>query len=208
MVKRKRGGVLAKRTAQLGEAAAAVASLEERVSQYGRDREKCVLLQSVGEGLYEEMDKLCRKSPVESVTDLAYTDINHFIKEVKELARGDPYVQRTKEFVAAGENPQYRDVVMILRSLRQGLGRFTESIEADRRRMVGLLKLARAIEFALRYYAHNNRAPTKDALKANKVEVPSADWFDEYTEKFDLSRVDRLDIATSLAPEGGNTSGG
>lgn len=75
-------------------------------------------------GLYDEMDKLAKKAPNEPVTDLQLKILNSFISKAKYLLSGDTIIDEVEVFVAAGDNPEYRDVVTVLRQLRQGLERF------------------------------------------------------------------------------------
>ena|SRR5947207_216805 len=87
-------------------------------------KQACELLESESEGLYEEIDKLCKKAPSESVTNLQVNAVNGFIKRSKKLLEGDPIIDEVTVFVAAGDNPEYRDVVTVLRQVNQGLERF------------------------------------------------------------------------------------
>ena len=84
------------------------------------------LLESEGRGLYDEMDKLCKKVPTETATTLQVTVINGFITRTKRLLEGDPIIDEVTAFVPAGDNPDYRDVITVLRQLNQGLKRFKE----------------------------------------------------------------------------------
>jgi hypothetical protein len=77
-------------------------------------------------GLYDEMDKLAKKAPNEPVTTLQLKIINGFISKSKRLLSGDTIVDEVEVFVAAGDNPEYRDAVTVLRQIRQGLERFEE----------------------------------------------------------------------------------
>jgi hypothetical protein len=82
------------------------------------------LLESALDGLYEEFDKLSRKAPTAPVTPLALKAINEAISDSKALLGGDRYVDRISEFVAAGEAPETRDVLLVLAALRSALHRF------------------------------------------------------------------------------------
>ena len=77
-------------------------------------------------GLYDEMDKLAKKAPNEPVTTLQLKIVNSFIKKAKRLLSGDTIVDEVEVFVAAGDNPEYRDAVTVLRQIRQGLERFED----------------------------------------------------------------------------------
>lgn len=77
-------------------------------------------------GLYQEIDKIYKKAPEEPISDLTVENVNNLIKDTKEIVKDDPYIDRVKEFVPAGDNPEYRDVIIVLRQLRQGLDRFKQ----------------------------------------------------------------------------------
>lgn len=94
-----------------------------------KDDARLLRLNSVATGLYEEVDKLAKKAPVDEISDLALKRINAVITEAKELLKSDPFVASIDVFVAAGENPQYRDVLLILREVRQGIKRGAEARE-------------------------------------------------------------------------------
>ena len=74
-------------------------------------------------GLYDEIDKLCKKSPAEPLTDRAVQQTNGVIGAVKDLLKGDPFIDNIDLFIPAGENPELRDALMILRLLKQGMQR-------------------------------------------------------------------------------------
>src|SRR6266446_8540260 len=118
------------RNEQIGRLDAAIEGLSFKKRALGDRQERIRALESVALGLYEELDKLAKKAPADQVTDLALEQTNDVIREAKELLSDDPYIQRYKEFVAAGDNPEHRDVVMILRQIRQGLSRFTEGVQS------------------------------------------------------------------------------
>lgn len=82
------------------------------------------LLESELTGVYDELDKLCKKAANEPVTQLQLSIVNNIIQQTKLLLRGDMVIDDIHMFVAAGDNPEYRDVVVVLRQLRQGLDRF------------------------------------------------------------------------------------
>jgi poly-D-alanine transfer protein DltD len=82
------------------------------------------MLQSEIAGLYDEMDKLAKKAPNEPVTNLQLKIVNSFIRKAKFLLTGDNIIDEVEIFVSAGDNPEYRDFVTVLRQIRQGLDKF------------------------------------------------------------------------------------
>jgi poly-D-alanine transfer protein DltD len=97
---------------------------EEELRQGLRMKQAYDMLLSEVTGLYDEMDKLAKKAPNEPVTNLQLKIINSFIKKAKHLLSGDTIINEVEVFVAAGDNPEYRDAVTVLRQIRQGLERF------------------------------------------------------------------------------------
>src|SRR5207244_5124813 len=102
--------------------------LTKKLADLHQKKQKVELLQSVSLGLYDEMDKLAKKAGADQVTDLALEQVNDFIRDAKALMTEDAYIQRYKEFVPAGDNPEYRDVVVVMRQLRQGLERLDTNV--------------------------------------------------------------------------------
>jgi len=85
------------------------------------------MLESELSGLYEEMDKLAKKAPNEPVTDLQLKILNNLIRKAKYLLSKDTIINEVEIFVAAGNNPEYRDVLVVLRQIRQGMDRYKVS---------------------------------------------------------------------------------
>jgi hypothetical protein len=105
--------------------------LNDLLERNSQEREKTInksktlsLLESVTFGLYIETEKLCRKKPELLATNLIVEQVNQVIKETKETVEDDPYIERLKEFVPAGTNPEIQDVVIVLKQISQGLVRY------------------------------------------------------------------------------------
>lgn len=158
------------------------------------------LLDSVSLGLYEEVDKLCKKAPAEPVTDLVLSQMNDVIRETKQLAISDVYVQRLNEFVAAGDNPQHRDAVVVLRQLRQGLERYKAELEAKLDAVRQRVHEAESIQLALRLHLESNDIVYTKQMLEWGLSAP-----DKWTQGslghqyFDLDKLDQVDIAEYFA---------
>lgn len=207
-----------RREKQLLQIQEVILQLESRLQAYAENRIKHRLLESVTEGLYIEIEKLTKKAPAEQVTELALEQINDVIQDTKELLKDDPYIERLNVFVPAGDLPQLRDTLIVLRQVKQGLQRFskawnTESL-TDKLRLAGIIKFA--VEFAL---AGEDNASILEKIKAKRrissdvdpqlekllleLDVPSSsdipsEWrtSDGYgrQEAFNLQRLDSIDI--------------
>lgn len=90
------------------------------------------LLASELEGLYIEIDKLSKKSPAAKISDLELASVNGLVELVKDLLQGDPFVDKLKQFVPAGENPEYREALLVLRQMIQGMNRKAPKYKAIR----------------------------------------------------------------------------
>jgi hypothetical protein len=178
---------------QLEEIKGIVASLTQISDSTKDSKEKLVLLESVSVGLYEEVDKLSKKCPVDSVTDLVLNQMNDIIKETKELA-DDPYIQRLSEFVPAGDNPQQRDAVVVLRQIRQGLERHRKKIESQSSIIYSRLTEAKCIQLALEVSLDGDNLDQND-FKRYGILAPPERWFTgSYPHHFDYQRLARTDL--------------
>lgn len=97
---------------------------EEELRQGLRTKRAHSMLVSEVTGLYDELDKLAKKAPNEPVTKLQLKILNSFIRKAKHLLSGDTIIDEVEVFVSAGDEPEYRDAVTVLRQIRQGLERF------------------------------------------------------------------------------------
>jgi hypothetical protein len=172
-----------------------IISIEPRLKKATEyEKKQLKLLQSVSSGLYDEIDKLSKKAPAEKVTDLVLKQMNEVIKESKELVTEDTYVQRQQEFVPAGDNPQHRDAVVVMRQIIEGLKRFSSQLDTLIKQLSDHLKNVRGIETAVQLYLDGCESVTESDLSAHD-EVLS-DWYTgSYGRKeFDFGKLDRTDL--------------
>jgi hypothetical protein len=152
-------------------------------------------------GFYEEVDKLAKGKALFAATDLIVENANSIIRDAKELIdSGDVYISRLKEFVPAGDNPVYPDILMATRIIQQAMIRFKEVAEKRRTSLTGANQEATTIKFALELLIEGEgEVPTKRDLAA-VMDNPAYNWFIGNTghETFNLSRLDRLDVAEYL----------
>ena len=196
--------LLERRNRQLSELEQVVVALNKKVEDLLQKKRKVDLLQSVSLGLYDEMDKMAKKSGADQVTDLALEQVNEFIKDAKGLMAEDAYVQRQKEFVPAGDNPQYRDVVVVMRQLRQGLDRLDADMAPHLTRWKEALADAKGVRVAVELILENDEPVSKDELKEREVGAKPRWWTtdDSYTEQvFSFEVLDRTDIPKYFTAE-------
>jgi hypothetical protein len=195
-----------RRGEQRASLAAALDKLKPRLDKARRDLKQAALLKSVTTGLYDEIDKLAKKAPVEQVTKLVVEQVNQVIEEIRTLAAEDPYVQRIKPFVPAGDNPEHRDVVVVLRQLLQGLDRCNEALRELEKSTAGKVKTAGGLLFAVEFFLEHGESPTKEDFDANDVTWLSSRWvtdspYDEDGKSVRLELVDELDVEGYFGPD-------
>lgn len=75
-------------------------------------------------GLYDEVDKLVELLPKEPITPLQLKITNDLLGKAKILLSEDTAIDQVEIFVREAGMPEYRDVIVVLRQIRQGLERF------------------------------------------------------------------------------------
>jgi hypothetical protein len=122
----------AKKAKAAGEAAAQ-REAEERDEWLRGAWEKHRELVSVANGFYDEMDKLNKKWPTVSVTTRMVTRTNKLLGAIRELLEGeeDGFLDGLDDIVPAGDLPETRDVVLILREAKDALDRFAEEYKRE-----------------------------------------------------------------------------
>ena len=186
---------LERRNNQVGQLDEVIVALTKRLDDLRQKQKKIDLLQSVSLGLYDELDKLAKKAAADLVTDLALEQVNDFIRDSKTLLAEDAYVQRQKEFVAAGDNPQHRDVVVVMRQLRQGLERFAADVNSLQERVGELLADAKGVHVAVDISLEGSEDVTPEDLKNNEVTL-TARWMkgNDFGKTFSFDLLDRTNI--------------
>jgi DNA repair exonuclease SbcCD ATPase subunit len=197
--------LLERRNSQLGELVQVVETLTKKLNDLRQKKQKADLLQSVSLGLYDELDKLAKRAGADEVTDLALEQANDFIRDARMLMAEDPYVQRYKEFVPAGNNPQHRDVVVVMRQLRQGLERFDTNVTSLQTRWKESLEDAKGVRMAVELFLGDYEPVSKAELKEQEVAVKDrwliGERYDDDETLFSFEVLDRTDIPTYFTAE-------
>jgi hypothetical protein len=192
----------ARRAEQLRAAETELTKLEEAV-QLARDgKARHDALSSHLTGFYEEVDKLAKGRSLLEATSLIVDQANDIIRDAKSIIENDPYLDRIKEFVPAGNNPVYPDVLLVARSVQQCLER-TEKPLADRElRLTKMRRHARTIVAALKHFGDQNVHPSKDDVESLLGAKPPDTWFFQSADGrcyFDFERLDRAGIDRSIS---------
>lgn len=201
-----------RRDKQLEEARAALETLNRDLSATQTTLRRCDALSDHSGGFYEEMNKLAKGKAMLAVTDLMVEDANNIIRDAKVIVTKDVYLDRVKEFVPAGDNPVYPDVVVGIRSVRDSVARFRKELETQRDVLKAKLQKAKTLIGALEYFLDDDVEvededekdyPTKEAI-ANYVDGPVSTsclstFEDSYDQYFDFDRLDEQTIPEYLA---------
>jgi hypothetical protein len=166
-------------TRDLELAKSALADVEKQSQTAREDASMFKALVSHLAGFYQEVDKLSKNKGVFEATDLVVQTINDVVRDAKHFATGDPYLDRTKEFVPAGQNPPYSDVLMVARTVQQFLQRSEQGILERGKQLARMSHHAQTIIAALSWWIENDDQPTKDDVAEGMTGKPSEAWFFE-----------------------------
>lgn len=212
--KREHQELLKRRNEQLSEALEALHMLKENLRGTNAAIKECDALSSHSKGFYEEINKLAKGKLLIPVTDLAVTQANDIIQDAKTIVRKDVHLDRIRQFVPAGDNPVYPDVVVVIRSVRDSVERFEEELAKKRDAIRAQTEKARTLIGALEYFLdedteeaedENRNYPSKSAIEPY-VEGRITDscfskFTDSYDKYFDFDRLDRQTLKEYLSTE-------
>ena len=105
---------------------------QERLTWLLLARERHAQLSSVADGLYEEFDKVAKKWPSMPITERQLIKVNKLLGSVRGLLKdeGDEFADALDDFVPAGDMPETRDVVLVLREARDAMRRFEREYQS------------------------------------------------------------------------------
>ena len=121
------------RTQQLEITQGGVDRLETALRSISEKDEQCKSFADHLSGFYAEVDKLAKGKTLVPATDLIVEQANNIVRDAKTLIEGDPYLDRIKEFVPAGDNPVYPDVLLTARVVQQAVGRYQRQLDTPKK---------------------------------------------------------------------------
>ena len=194
-----------RRSDQLEKVQVAVQQLEQRLQTERNNARTYAELTSHLDGFYEEIDKLAKGRAMLEATDLVVETSNSIIRDAKSIIVDDNYMERVKEFVPAGNNPVYPDVLITLRTVRQAVARFGEGRTDREKQLFRKLGEAKTVLAALKCCLGGKDWPSKEDIE-NELDESTASsiWLFEGNDGeryFDFDRLDRRDV-THYFPEG------
>jgi hypothetical protein len=191
-----------RRRQQLGTAKSVTARLETDLQTARNDAHRYEELRSDLSGFYEEIDKLAKGKAMVDATELVIVHANDIVRDAKNLINGDTYLDRVKEFVPAGDNQIYSDVLVTMRIVQQAVSRYEPAIKSRQKRVIQALQDASTIIGALELYLEGNDSPSKEEVEEQlDGEIPATSWFYEAEngeEYFDFDHLDRRSLEEYL----------
>jgi hypothetical protein len=190
-----------RRLGQLKTVQAVAEALQNAVRSAHDKGEQCGTLSDHLSGLYEEVDKLAKGKALLEATDLTVEHVNNVVRDAKALIAGDTYLDRVKEFVPAGNNPLYPDVLLTVRAVQQAVSRFQTQLDRRKQNLARSSQEARTIICALQFFVdYDGNVATKEQV-ATMIDHPVETWFrgDYGIKAFDFPRLDNRDIGAYLS---------
>jgi hypothetical protein len=192
-----------RRSSQLRTAQTAATTLSGQLASIDKVALKYEALSDHLKGFYDEVDKLTKGKSLIPVTDLTVVRINEVIGDAKNIVSGDAYLDRVKEFVPAGDNPVYPDVLMTARVVSDCLQRFGERLKHDRSVISGKLNETWTIQIALELYGQGTNSPRKELVERHLGDKTFYGWFhfDAVTgaHQFDFEGLDERNLESYLS---------
>lgn len=137
------------RTSQLEQAKKVLSQLRSELKALEKNEENHSNLSSHLEGFYAEIAVLAKGKALVEATPLAVDQMNDIIRDAKKVVQNDVYLDRIKEFVPAGNNPVYPDVLIVARAVRQSLERCESEFDDGKNRIKNAITRARTVIAAL-----------------------------------------------------------
>jgi hypothetical protein len=203
--------LLNKRKQQLSDAEKALEALRERLRGIRSNIKQGDALSSHANGFYEEISKLAKGKILVAVTDLVVVQANDIIRDAKRIVKNDVYLDRIKEFVPAGDNPVYPDIVVSIRSVRDSLDRYDEETENTVPALLERIEKAQTVIGALKFFLddesdaeEDKNNPSKGAIEpyvdGRVSEACLSSFTDTFEKHFDFDRLDEQTVEEYLLP--------
>lgn len=142
---------------------------------------------------YGEVDKLAKGNRQIEATNLTVEQVNEIIRDAKAVVVSDVYLDRVKEFVPAGENPVYPDVLMVAATVQAAVRRAEPVLTGEETRLHGIWHNARTIAAAARLILESGGQPAKAEVEDALGEKPAMQWFYKAEDGGVYFNIDRFD---------------
>jgi hypothetical protein len=205
----------AARSTQLEEATKILGQLQADLKALRQKRRSCSDLSNHLTGFYDEINKLAKGRAIIEATHLVVEQANDIIRDAKQIVESDVHLDRVKEFVPAGNNPVYSDVLVVARSVRQSLDRCKKEFD---RKEIRLLKTTTrattvigAVECFLNEDEENGESGVKEDVERYVVGAVADSCFyedgDSREECFDFDDLDSQSVEDYIRKTGDDEVG-
>ena len=184
------------RASQLEEARKVLDILRRELKALNESKAVRDNLASHSDGFYVEVATLAKSRSLLEATDLVVEQLNDIIRDTKKIVIGDIHLSRIKEFVPAGKNPVYPDVLLVARAVRQCLDRCKRDFERQNIRINAATSKARTVVGALECFLddeENTGVVLQDDVERYVEGELTASCFtdsEEYDDYFDFETLD------------------
>jgi len=189
------------RAAQLEKAKKSLEQLQAELKTLRKKAKSREALANHLVGFYNEIDKLAKGRSLMEATPLVVDQANDIIRDSKQIVENDVYLDRIKEFVPAGNNPVYPDVLVTIRVVRQSLYRCGKNLEKQEERILNALTRTRTVVGALECFLsgeENSEFALKDDVDRYVVgEVDNSCFYeneDDGEHYFDFDDLDSQSV--------------
>lgn len=191
-LRERRSAKLLAAESKLRQADAALRALREQV----RRREA---LADHLDTFYAEVDKLAKGNRQIEATNLAVNQANEIIRDAKAVVAGDVYLDRVKEFVPAGENPIYPDVLLVAATVQAAVRRTKSVLAEEEKRLYETWLQAGTLAAAAGLLLEHGETPLWADVKHALGEKPAVQWFYNAEDDRTYFNLDRFDAADEEA---------
>lgn len=146
------------RAAQLEQANKVLKELLAELKALRKKSKACSDLSNHLTGFYDEISRLAKGRTLIEATTIVVEQANDIIRDAKTIVENDVYLDRIKEFVPAGNNPVYPDVLVVARAVRQSLQRCSGEFDRRQVRILSTSNRARTVVGALECYLNGEEA--------------------------------------------------
>ncbi len=173
-----------------------IGQLNDRLEWCAARQKNLALANSITRGLYDEISRLSWRIPLDPLSPLEQEQVNRLLCDVKKLVWYDRCIQELEPFTPH-DCPDYRQAVVILRMLRQGLERFGEQMQSFQCVHESRLSQAKTVQAALSLVLPTGfDQVTRREIEAQGV-TPHEAWCVDFAysnSTFDFAKLDSTDL--------------
>jgi hypothetical protein len=217
---RKKAELREKRAQQLTTSRNAAEQLAKHLKAQHENLRLCKELLDHSDGFYVEVNKLTKGRMPLPATPLVRETVNDIISDAKKLikTKEDVHMDRIKEFVPAGDEPSYPDVLVVTGSVRHCLQRHRDKQIARITTLQARSRIIATVTGALQYFLNDENAsevereyPSKEAVRLYTDGSISNPCFSQYSDSsdyyFDFDKLDSMtvqDFLSTVASDSGD----